>query len=186
KATEMNNKTKSRSNSDIAVKTVYCYEFSQPKFFVSKIYIEHDEQGKRKITFQKNIWDETVTDTIQLTPAALEKIKIAYQSLNFLDSTEDYQDKERDYSHLGNLKFTIKKDGRERTVAFNWTQNKDAKTLQQEYYKIGMQYIWIFDINVARQNQPLEAPGSVDALDGYLNRSEIYDQPTLIPSLQKL
>ncbi|MCY7376436.1 MAG: hypothetical protein LH472_10750, partial [Pyrinomonadaceae bacterium] len=45
-------------------KSVYFYEFEQPKFTVSKIYIEHDENGKGKITFLKREFDETVSDPV--------------------------------------------------------------------------------------------------------------------------
>ena len=42
---------------------------------------------------------------------------------------------------------------------------RTRKLLADEYRKIGNQFIWMFDINVARENQPLEAPRIMDALD---------------------
>lgn len=165
---------------------VYFYEFAQPNFLVTKIFIEHDEAGKGKITFMKRDFEEAVSDPFQLSPAALEKIKTAFEALKFLDSTENYQDAERNYSHLGDVKLKIKKDGRERTAAFNWTQNENAKLLMDEYRRIANQFVWIFDINLARANQPLEAPGLMDALDGYIRRNEISDPPQMIPFLTKL
>lgn len=165
---------------------VYFYEFSQPKFLVTQIFIEHDEAGKGKITFKKRDFDEAVSDPIELAPAVLEKIKTAFAALNFLDSTENYQDPDRNYGHLGDLKIKIKKNGRERTAAFNWTQNKDARLLQEEYRKIANQFVWIFDINVARQNQPLEAPSMVDTLDSYIKREQISDAEQMIPFLTEL
>ncbi|MGC2238870.1 MAG: hypothetical protein WA584_22130 [Pyrinomonadaceae bacterium] len=176
-------KTNSRINPD---NPVYFYEFSQPNFMVAKVFIEHDETGKGKITFMKQDFQEEVSDPIQLSPATLEKIKNAFNALSFLDSKENYQDEKRNYSHLGELKIKMKKEGRERTAAFNWTENKDAKILADEYRKISQQYVWIFDINVSRQNQPLQAPGLMDMLDGYLRRSEISDPPQMIPFLKKL
>lgn len=164
---------------------VYFYEFSQPNFLVSKIFIEHDETGKGKITFLKQSFTETISDPIQLSPETLERIKNVWNALNFLDSTENYQ-YVKDYSHLGEMKFTIKKDGRERTSAFNWTDNKDAKTLADEYRKIGNQFIWIFDMSVARENQPLETPRMMDALDALIRRNEISDAAQMIPFLKEL
>lgn len=178
-----NTKTSSRINSD---NPVYFYEFSQPNFMVAKVFIEHDETGKGKITFMKLDFQEEVSDPIQLSPATLEKIKTAFNALNFLASNENYQDEKRNYSHLGELKIKMKKDGRERTAAFNWTENKDAKLLADEYRKVSQQYVWMFDINVSRENQPLQAPGLMDTLDGYLRRSEISDPPQMIPFLKKL
>jgi hypothetical protein len=164
---------------------VYFYEFSQPNFLISKLLIEHDENGKGKITFSKQSFDETITDPIQLSAAALERIKAVWQALNFLDSTENYQ-YEKDYSHLGNMTFMMKKDKRERTAKFNWTVNPDAKNLMDEYRRIGQQFVWIFDIGVARENQPLEAPRLMDSLDSLIKRNEISDAAQMIPMLKEL
>lgn len=166
-------------------KSVYFYEFAQPNFTVSKIRIEHDENGKGKITFLKKELSEDISDPLQLSATALERVKSVWSALDFLDSTENYQ-YEKDYSHLGNMTFTMKKDGRSREAKFNWTENKDAKNLADEYRRIGQQFIWIFDINVARQNQPLEAPRLVDALDSMIRRSEISDAEQMIPLLNEL
>ena len=183
KATE-NAKTDSRKNSD-GFKPVYFYEFLQPNFLVSKILIEHDEQGKGKITFLKKDYEEEISDPVQLSPVVMERIKNAYDALNFLDSTESYQ-YEKDYSHLGKMKFAVKRDGRERTAEFNWTTNTNAKALADEYRKIGQQYVWIFDINLARENQPLNAPRLMDALDNYVRRNEIADPVQMIPFLKQI
>ncbi|MBA2605603.1 MAG: hypothetical protein M3521_08515 [Acidobacteriota bacterium] len=166
--------------------SVYFYEFSQPNFLVSKIIIEHDEKGKGKISFLKKNFEETVSDPLQLSTATLEKVRSVWQTLNFLDSREDYQSIERDYAHLGNMKFTIKKEGRERTAKFNWTENVTAKILADEYRKISQQFVWIFDINVARENQPLESPNLMNALDGLIRRNEVSDPEQMIPMLKEL
>jgi hypothetical protein len=166
-------------------KSVYFYEFSKSDFFISKIYIEHDDHGKGKITFQKKDFAEPVTDPIQLSAAVLERIKTTWQALNFLDSTENYQ-YEKDFSNLGTMKFTMKKEGRQRAATFNWTDNKDAKTLADEYRRVGQQFIWIFDVTVARENQPLEAPKLLDSLDSLIRRNEISDAAQMIPLLNEL
>ena len=183
---KQNTKTNSPASAQTTENPVYFYEFAQPKFYVTKVFIEHDETGKGKITFMKSDYEEPVSDPIQLSPATLEKIKTAFLALNFLDSAENYQDEKRNYSHLGEIKLKMKKGGRERIAGFNWTENEDAKFLMNEYRRIANQYVWIFDINLARQNQPLNAPGLLDTLDGYLRRNEISDPPQMIPFLQKL
>lgn len=164
---------------------VYFYEFSQPNFVVSQIFIEHDENGKGKITFLKQTFSETVSDPIQLSSDALERIKNVWNTLNFLDSTENYQ-YEKDYSHLGTMKFTKTKDGRTRTATFNWTENKDAKALADEYRKIGNQFIWLFDFGIARENQPLETPRLMDSIDNLIKRNEVSDPAQLIPFFKEL
>jgi hypothetical protein len=166
-------------------KPIYFYELSKPEFTVSKIYIEHDENGRGKITFQKKDFAEPVTDPLQLSAATMERLKATWQALNFLDSTETYQTA-RDYSNLGAMKFSMRKDGRERSAGFNWTDNKDAKNLADEYRRIGQQFIWVFDMSVARENQPLDAPRLLDALDALIRRSEISDAAQMLPLLGEL
>lgn len=178
-------KTNSRSATE-NTSPVYFYEFSQPNFLVSKIFIEHDEKGKGKISFTKKDFAEPVSDPLQLSPVTMEKVQSAWQTLNFLDSKEEYQSTERDYAHLGNMKFTLKKDKRERTAKFNWTENITAKILADEYRKISQQFVWIFDINVARENQPLESPNLMNSLDGLIRRNEISDPEQMIPMLKEL
>ncbi len=165
--------------------SVYFYDFAQPNFLVTKIHIEYDEQGKGTITFQKRDFGENITDPLQLSAATLERLKNAFDALDFLNSDANYQ-YEKDYSHLGVIKIKVKKDGRERTVELNWTQNKEARILMDEYRKIGQQFVWIFDINLSRENQPLEAPKLLDTLDGYIKRNEISDPPQMIPFLKEL
>lgn len=164
---------------------VYFYKFSRPETLISAVSIEHDENGRGKISFLKKNFEEPFTDPIDLSRATLEKLKSHWTALNFLDSTENYQF-ERDYSHLGVIKIGMKKDGRQRTAEFNWTQNKDARALMNEYRKITNKYIWMFDINVSRENQPLETPRLMDLLDKLIRRDEIADAGQMIPFLKEL
>ena len=163
----------------------YFYEFTQPDFDVSKITIQHDDHGKGTITFKKKMFDEAATDPIQVSPAALERINGAYTALNFLNSTESYQ-YEKDYSHLGVMTFRLKQDAKERSTTFNYTSNKDAKILADEYRKIGNQFVWVFDITVSRQIQPLDSPRLLDGLDNLIRRNEISDATQMIPLLKEL
>lgn len=173
------------SNVSAEPKPVYFYEFNKAEFTVSKVNVEHDENGRGKITFQKKDFSEPETDPIQLSAAALERIKAAWNALNFLDSTENYQ-APKDFSNLGTMKFTMKRDGRERSTTFNWTENKDAKTLADEYRRIGQQFVWIFDFTVARENQPLDAPRLLDALDSMIRRNEISDAAQMLAFLKEI
>jgi hypothetical protein len=168
-----------------AVDPPYFYEFTQPKFTITKITIKHDENGKGDLTFYKGTYDDPITEPVQVSQATLDKIAAALGALDFLNSTENYQ-YEKDYSHLGNIAFRLKKDGREREVHFNYTTNKDAKELADEYRRISNQVIWIFDMNVARENQPLDAPRQMDALESYMQRNEIADPAQLVPFLRGL
>jgi hypothetical protein len=164
---------------------VYFYEFSRPGFAVSHIWIEHDDAGRGKIIFKKGEFDEAISDPIQVSQIGLDRINGALTALNFVNSTDDYQ-YEKDYSHLGNITIRVKKDGHERTAKFNWTENKEAKALADEYRRISNQYLWVFDMNLDRENQPLDAPRQMDALDSLLQRGEISDPKQLVPFLKEL
>jgi hypothetical protein len=122
---------------------------------------------------------------VNLSEVTLAKIKSAMAALNFLNSTENYQTV-RDYSNLGNSVITYRKDGRERTVKYNWTENKDAKALMDEYRKIANQYVWQFDMAVSRENQPLDSPSLMDVLDAYMRRGEISDPRQMLPLLKEI
>lgn len=164
---------------------VYVYTFDRPGFTYSSIKIEHDEGGKGRIWFKKDSFDEPLDDPIELSNATLEKLRGAFAALNFLDSTEDYQ-YPKDFSNMGNLAITLNRDGRSRTVKYNWTENKHAKTLMDTYRAIANEYTWKFEITSARENQPLLTPGLIDALDSYLSRDEMPDPPHLLPFLNGL
>lgn len=176
---------KEKTKTFAAETPVYFYEFSRPGFQFSKVLIEHDENGKGRITFLKKGFEEDITDPLELSSSTLEKLKTHWEALNFLDSTENYQF-EKDYSHLGTIKIMMKKKGRERTAEFNWTQQENAKALMDEYRKISNQHIWMFDINVSRENQPLESPRMMNNLDMLLRRNEIADASQMIPFLKGL
>lgn len=164
---------------------VYFYEFTRPGFTYEHILIEHDDAGKGKISFQKDSFGEMLTDPIQLTAVTMTNLTSAFSALNFLDSNENYQTA-MDHSNMGNVSITIKKNGKTRTAKYNWTDNKQAKFLMDEYRRISNEYTWKFEMAVARQNQPLQTPSLMDTLNTYINQSEISDPPHLVPVLTEL
>jgi hypothetical protein len=167
------------------LKPNYFYEFSQPQFTITKINLSHDEQGKGQITFEKRDFGEPITDPIQISEFSMNKLKGWFDALNFLDSTEDYQT-ERHYAHMGVMKIKLKRDGKEREVTLDWTQNLNAKALVDEYRKLADQYVWIFDMNVAKENQPLEAPKLIEAFGSMYQRGDISDPNQMLPMLKDL
>jgi hypothetical protein len=168
-----------------SVVAAYEYEFSQPDFAVTYIKIVHDKDGAGTISFRKKGSEELITDPIRVSPKSIARVNDALITLNFLESTENYQH-ERDFSHLGVVKFTYRGGGRSRDVTLNWTENKDAKVFMDEYRKIANQYIWIFDISLSRDNQPLDAPRLLDSLDSLIRRNEISDPHQMEQFLRQL
>lgn len=161
------------------------YEFSRPGFNYGHVIIEHDDTGKGKISFMKDGFDDLETDPIDLSGVTMAKIGEALAELKFLDSTEEYQHA-RDFTHMGDVTFTLRRDGRSRTVKYNWTENKAAKALMDEYRRITNEYTWRFDLAIAIRNYPLQTPGLMELLDGYMKRGEISDPGHLVPFLTGL
>jgi hypothetical protein len=163
----------------------YAYRFERPGFLISMMHLEHDAAGKGKITFLRDGNDEEITEKVTLPVAVLEKIDSIYAKLKFLDSTEVYQ-YEHDRSNMGNHTFTLKRNGLGRTVKFNWTTNEDAKALMDVYRGIGYEIVWKFEVELARDSQPLRTPSLMAEMESYLRRNEIPDPPSMLPYLRKI
>ncbi len=69
----------------------------------------------------------------------------------------------------------MQRGDRKRVAEFNWTNNSDASTLVSEYRKAADQAILVFDISIARENQPLNAPKLMEAMESLLNRNGLSD-----------
>jgi hypothetical protein len=163
----------------------HTYEFTRPGFSYGRVLIEHDDAGTGQISFLKDGFEETLTDPVKLSPVTLAKISAALGEMAFLDSTEEYQ-YARDYSHLGNVSFTLRRGTRSRTVKYNWTEHKGARALMDEYRRIANEYTWRFEILLARQNMPLQTPSLMEGLESYYRRGEISDPASLVPFLTEL
>jgi hypothetical protein len=165
--------------------TRYVYEFRQPDFFVYFIHIEHDDSGRGLIRFERRSDTEQITDPFELSPAALERIRARLAALNFLDSTDNYQG-ERNYPSQGKTRFTLRQAGRERTAEFNYSKNADAQGLAEEYRRASEQALFVFDIKIALESQPLETPKLINRLESLLNRDYLSDKQQLAPLLREL
>jgi hypothetical protein len=163
----------------------YSYEFSQPKFYVKHIVLEHDANGRGTVTFERLNEDTPVSEPIELSADALARISSAWQSLQFLESQTDYQS-DKQFPHLGTMKIGMQRGERKRVAEFNWTNNEDASTLVSEYRKAADQAILVFDIAVARENQPLNAPKLMETMESLLKRNALSDPRQLLKLLQDL
>lgn len=165
--------------------TRYVYEFKQPDFLISLIRIEHDAEGRGRISFLRKGFDDPFEEELELSETARARIKALWDALRFLDSGADYQS-DRQFPHLGTVRLQMKRGGRDRAAEFNWTTDANAKALASEYWRAADQAILVFDISVARENLPLEAPKLMDKLDQLLARNGLSDPKQLIPLLREL
>src|SRR5678816_662271 len=69
------------NNNNAADPVKYTYEFTQPKFYVKHIVLEHDANGRGTVTFERLNEDQAVTEPLALSPAALARITASWQAL---------------------------------------------------------------------------------------------------------
>ena len=165
--------------------TKYSYEFKQPQFIVRRILIEHDAMGRGKITFERQNEETPIVEPIELSTAALGRILGLWSELRFLDSTENYQ-AAKQFPHLGTMWIKMENGERKRTAEFNWSNNRNAWNLVTEYRRVADQAILIFNMNVAREIQPLNAPQLMDELEMLYTRNGLSDPQQLVPLLKDL
>jgi hypothetical protein len=163
----------------------YSYEFKQPDFLVRHIAIQHDSLGRGKIVFERKGEEAAISEPIELSPAALTRVLGAWTDLQFLDSTENYQS-EKQFPHLGTMRLKMQRASRERTAEFNWTRNKAASTLTEEYRRVADQAILIFDIAVSRESQPLNAPKLMEEFELQLKRNGFSDPLQMVTLLEEI
>lgn len=178
-------KPSSPTTSEDAKPIRFRYEFTQPQFFIPHIVIEHDQNGHGWITFERRSEEIPYKEQLELSAAANARIVSLWQALSFLDSSADYQ-APRQYPHLGTMRLQMEQNTRKRTAEFNWTINKDMSSLVNEYRRAADQAILIFDLSIARENQPLNSPKLMDQLESMLKRNALSDPQQLVPLLKDI
>jgi len=163
----------------------YSYEFTQPKFYVKHIVLEHGPNGRGTITFERMNEDVPVVENIEISPAVLSRLNTFWAGLDFLNSDANYQSSQ-DFSHLGTMKISMQQGERKRVAEFNWTHNDNASGLITEYKRIAEQAILVFDISVARENQPLNSPKLMEVMESFIKRNQLSDPKQLLPLLRDM
>ena len=163
----------------------YTWEFNHKEFVINHISIEHDSLGRGKVSFTRKGEEVPIVENFELSSTALERIEKLWGELRFLDSNENYQSS-KDFSHLGTYKLGMSDRERKRTAEFNWSGNAGAWALAQEYRRVADQAIFVFDITVARENQPLNTPSLLTQLESMVRRNALSDPKQLVPLLKEL
>ncbi|MET0621659.1 MAG: hypothetical protein ABW250_01630 [Pyrinomonadaceae bacterium] len=163
----------------------YTYEFRHPDFLVYFIHIEHDDAGRGHIRFERRMDTEQLTEPFELSPAALARVRAKWEALGFLESGANYQG-ERTYPSSGQTRLTVRRGGQERTTEFNYSQNADAQGLAQEYRRASEQALFVFEVKVALESQPLETPKLINRLESLIARDYLSDRQQLVPLVREL
>jgi len=165
--------------------TKYSYEFAQKEFVISHIVIEHDSLGHGKISFEQKNEETPIVEPIEISATAQNRIFGLWHDLKFLDSEENYQ-AAKNFAHLGTYHLGMDDGKRKRTAEFNWSDNKIAWNLAGEYRRLADQAILVFNINLAREMQPLNAPQLMNEMDTLITRNGLSDPSQLVPLLTEL
>jgi hypothetical protein len=170
-----------KSESDIH----FIYQFEQPEFVVRRIVIEHGDSGVGTITFERKNDTAPLKESIKISPSSLDRINQLWMALSHLSTGEDLQSVKQ-FPHLGTHKLVVQKDSKKQEAVFNWTDNRSGSDLVAEYRRIADQSLFVFDINIARENLPLETPKILERLGILLSRKGLSDPKQLIPLLKEL
>lgn len=165
--------------------TKYSYEFAQKEFIVNHVVITHDALGRGNVSFERKGETTPIVEPVELSAAALGRIFGLWTELRFLDSEDNYQ-ASKNFAHLGTYKLAMDDGKRQRTAEFNWSDNKAAWALANEYRRVADQAILIFNIKLAREMQPLNTPSLLTEMDGLLKRDGLSDPQQLVPLLNEL
>ena len=165
--------------------TRYTYEFAKAEFLISHIVIEHDALGRGKIAFERRGESTPIIEPIELSISALGRVLGLWTELRFLDSNENYQ-AAKNFAHLGTYHLKMDDGQRRRTAEFNWSSNKEAWALANEYRRVSDQAILIFNLKLAREMQPLNSPQLLNEMETLLTRDGLSDPFQLVPLLNEL
>jgi hypothetical protein len=176
------------SKSEASGQTRFHYVFENDKFTMPWIEIEFGAEGKGEFRFRKREegqLQEPMVNKLETSALVVAQIHALLAELNFLESDENYQHK-KDFSHLGTITIEIIKDGKQRKVSFNYTDNSAMNKLANIFRNLATQEHRIFEIEAVRQNDPISTPAQLRFLDSELRSKSIADPERFIVLLQDL
>lgn len=180
----ISNSSKAEANGE----TKFHYLFENDKFTTPWIEIEFGANGKGEFRFRKKEEGqlrEAIINKLEVSSAVIVQINALLAEVNFLDSNENYQHK-KDFSHLGTITIEIAREGKQRKVSFNYTENPAMNKLANIFRNLATQENRIFEIEAVRQNDPISTPAQLRYLDSELKSKSIADPERLVPLLQDI
>ena len=162
----------------------YRYLFENPRFTTPVQELEFDGSGQGKFRFKRKDSDEVV-NKLTVSTEVLSQIQLLLDDMNFLASDEDYQHK-KDFSHLGNMTISYSRGGKERTVKFNYTDNKSMSLLSDIFRNIVTQETRIFELETVLANDPISTPAQLRILESELKSKHIADPRRFDPVLKNI
>jgi hypothetical protein len=165
--------------------TSFSYKFENPRFAVSLIEIEVDPIGSGRLRFKRGESDEIIERPLGLSESTMSILDELVSGTGFLTSNENYQAK-KDFSHLGWVTISANRGGQQRTVKFNYTTNTEVAEMAAIFRAVADQELDLFDLELAVQNQPLELPNLLDALENDLREGRLANPQQLVKPLRTI
>ncbi|MBS1791433.1 MAG: hypothetical protein JST85_27220 [Acidobacteria bacterium] len=162
----------------------YRYLFENDKFTTPIQEVEFDGSGRGKFRFKKKDSDE-ITNDLAVSDTLMARIQSLFDQLNFLSSREEYQHK-KDFSHLGTVTISQSRNGKERTVKFNYTENSAMSQLRDIFQNLVTQETRFFEIEVIRETDPISTDAQLRMLDDELHSKRIADPNRFVPLLKDI
>lgn len=161
------------------------YRFENRRFYISVIEIDVTPEASGVLQFKRGETEDILERKFKVSPRTLSRLLHLIQRLNFLESSEDYQNK-RDFSHLGWTTITVRQGELERTVRFNYTTSPEMSEVSDILRGLSTQHINLFDIELSVEHQPLDLPRLLEVLENDLRLERMAEPEQLLPALREI
>ena len=162
----------------------YQFQFENDRFTTPYLEILLDSQGQGRFRFRKKDGDD-VTNDLTVSQSLIAEMQGLFDQIRFLDSTEDYQYK-KDFSHLGKMTVRHSRNGKERSVTFNYTTNQPLNRIVDVFRNIATQETRVFEMEAVRESDPLSTPAQLRFLETELRSKQIAEPARLAPLLERM
>ncbi len=161
------------------------YRFENARFLIPRIELSIDGSGNGRLEWEKKDAAKALSRQVRVSQSGLAEIVDLVERLNFVRSVEQYQTAE-DHGNLGSTSIRVSQGELSREVVFNYTRNKDADALGRLLRGIANREMYVADLELAVQHQPLETPAALSVLAQEHARGRIGDAVALLPLLESI
>lgn len=161
------------------------YRFENARFLIPRIELSIDGRGNGRLEWEKKDSPKALSREVHVSDDGLAELANLLQRLNFLQSVEVYQSSE-DHGNLGSTAIRVNQAELSREVVFNYSRNKDADALGRLLRGIANREMYVADLELAVQHQPLETPAALATLAQEYKRGRIGDAVALLPLLKSI
>lgn len=161
------------------------YRFENSRFLIPRIELSIDGNGSGRLEWEKKDAPKALSREVRVSEEGLAEIVNLIEKLNFVRSVEEYQTAE-DHGNLGATSIRVNQGELSREVVFNYTRNKDADALGRLLRGIANREMYVADLELAVQHQPLDTPAALAILAQEHKRGRIGDAVALLPLLKSI